>query len=112
MSQVIRTWIDLICSQCYSVIDARMPNDEYDKWLREGDGTIFCEKCGDYVFPIDIMKQEYDTRESPSEGAQAIQGDIEHGVEILHIGGAGITHNLEPEPTGTISRTYHYNANF
>lgn len=112
MGQVIKTWVDLLCSQCYSIIRTGIPSDEYDKWLREGDDIVYCGKCGDYVFPIDIMKREYDNRNLPSKGAQAIQRDIEHGVEILHIGGNGITHNLEPSPTGTTSKTYHYNLNF
>lgn len=105
MGQVIRVWVDLLCSDCYRVLEAELLASDYDKRLQKMDETMFCQDCDDFVFPIVVMKREYDTRLATSMSHQVIQRDIEHGVEIVHIGGQGINKNLEPLPTGSRNRT-------
>ena len=85
MSQVIKVWVDLLCSHCYRII--RVQVEEYDKKIEKIDNTEYCNDCKDWVFPIVITKREYDTR--------LAKGEIEHGVEIIHIDGEGIVKNLD-----------------
>ena len=109
MSQIIKVWVDLLCSECYSIIKLNIDSSSYDKKVRESDDSEYCEKCQDWVFPIVVMKREFDTRLSVPVGTQLIERSINHGVEIIHIGGEGIVKNLEPSPTGATSPTYYYN---
>ena len=51
MGKVIRVWVDLLCSKCYSIIEKEIPAEEYDKRVREHDDTVLCDQCDDWVFP-------------------------------------------------------------
>lgn len=92
MGQVIRTWVDILCSECYSVLSLKLPDGPYYK---KKDDSEFCPICNDWVFPIVVLKREYNTRKAVAKGCQRIERDISHGIEIVHIDGEGITKNME-----------------
>ena len=93
MSQVIRVWSDLLCSCCYLVLSKEFPVEKY-----EGpDEPIHCDSCDDWVFPIVVMKREYDTSLAPKLDAMRMEKEVPHGVEILHIDGEGIHMLIEEE---------------
>ena len=89
MSQVIQVWLDLLCSECYHPLAFRKSLD------CDIDEPIWCDRCEDWSFPIVIMKREYNIALATPKGHQTIQSDIPHGIEILHIGGAGIVTTVE-----------------
>ena len=93
MSQIIKVWVDLLCSRCYKPIELGLDSNLYDKKVRESDDTEFCESCNDWIFPIVIMKREYDTRRIIGKGCQKMERDVKHGIEIIAIEGIGITEN-------------------
>jgi len=114
MGQVIRVWHDLLCSECYQVLQTGMDSEMLRQIYRDGDEPMFCIQCEEFRFPIVVTKQEYDVRKVNSFGVQQIERDIEHGIEILHLSGVGIITNLEPEPvitqsSSSIYKFYRYN---
>jgi hypothetical protein len=93
VGQIIKTWVDVLCSECYRCIKTNVSDDEYYK--NRKDDTEWCDDCKDWIFPIVVLKREYDTRKVVSKGHQKIEREIVHGVEIIHIDGEGITMNAE-----------------
>lgn len=96
MGQIIKTWVDVLCSECYRCIKSEVPDDEYYE-SKEKDDSEWCDDCQDWIFPIVILKREYDTRKIVPKGHQVVERDIEHGIEIIHIDGEGIVINAEKE---------------
>lgn len=105
--RILRVWVDLLCSECYRSLGSYSA-DDYDKRLEKCDETEYCDDCHDFVFPIVIMKREYDVRLAPPIGNQGIERDIQHGIEILHIDGEGIVKNCECGETGSLNKTYYH----
>ena len=90
MGQVIRCWSDILCSKCYKVLELNS-SETFD-----GE-PIYCSQCDEHIFPIEIMKREYDITKAVGAGRQGLERDIKHGIEILHIEGEGITELVEEE---------------
>jgi len=88
MGQIIRCWSDILCSKCYRVLELNSGE------LFDGE-PVYCVQCGEHVFPIEIMKREYDITRAVGASCQGLERDIKHGVEILRIEGEGITENVE-----------------
>lgn len=95
--QVLRVWFDLICCECYDVLNLNVSSDDFEsERFLEGSEPVWCKKCNDYVFPISIQKREYNTHLEVPKGCYRIERDTPHGEEIIYIGGIGINKNLEP----------------
>jgi len=88
MGQVIKIWNDCLCSKCYSIIALNSKADYADE-------PEWCNKCNEHVFPIVIMTREYNTELAIGANCQAIERDIKHGVEIIHIDGEGIIESCQ-----------------
>jgi len=91
MGQVIRCWSDVLCSRCYAVLELNSDCETFN------DEPFYCQRCDEHVFPIVIMKREYDTRNAVGADCQGLERNIKHGIEILHIDGEGITELVEEE---------------
>jgi len=88
MGQVIRCWFDILCSRCYAILELNRSKDS--------DGEpLYCSQCDEHVFPIEVMKREYDITRAVGAGHQGLERDIKHGIEILRIEGEGITELVE-----------------
>lgn len=88
MGQVIKCWNDFLCSRCYRTLAVNIKNDYNDE-------PMWCDDCKEHVFPIVIMKREYDTTKAIGAKCQSIERDIKHGIEIIHIDGEGITEDAD-----------------
>lgn len=96
MGQVIKVWEDKICSKCYAILELNSVRDP-----KKFDEPMFCWKCEDVMFPIVIVKREYDMRLVGGLNQQELVKPIEHGIEIIRIEGVGIitqAEKSEPKP--------------